>query len=33
MGRYIVNDLTAHLGADVVWIDRSQDALDQRRDS
>ena len=31
MGRYIVNDLTTHLQADVVWVDRSQEALEQGR--
>ena len=33
MGRYIVNDLTTHLDAQVTWIDRSKAALEAGRAS
>ena len=33
MGRYIVNDLTTHLDAQVTWIDRSRTALEAGRAS
>ena len=29
MGRYIVNDLVSELGASILWVDRSQEALER----
>lgn len=33
MGRYIVNDLSTHLDADILWVDRSRDALELGKES